>query len=125
MRSAFTLLELAVTIAVIAVLVGLLIPAIQIARNAALLTQSQTNLRQICSALNLAADAKNGNLPVLFWPSPPAKGGTWVELLPYLDRQDLYSGYFSSDAYQQWSMSANVGVFVNPLDPSYGPLTTR
>jgi prepilin-type N-terminal cleavage/methylation domain-containing protein len=97
LRQAFTLVELLVVIAIIGVLVALLLPAVQAAREAARRTSCQNNLKQIGIALHNHHDA----LLTL----PP--GGTYygncctpdtytnwaIEILPYMEQLPLYSRY--------------------------------
>ena len=95
-RFAFTLVELLVVIAVIAVLVGLLLPAVQAAREAARRLQCANHLKQLgLAALNY--EATHGGLPLTTTgpsrSSPPLGGGftSWhARILPQLEQSTLY-----------------------------------
>src|SRR5881398_2126850 len=93
---AFTLVELLVVIAVIAILIALLLPAIQKVREASMRTQCQSNLRQMALAFHSFHDAKH-RTPVYQGVDEPdygatiAPNGSWfLHLLPYLDYKVLW-----------------------------------
>jgi prepilin-type N-terminal cleavage/methylation domain-containing protein len=101
-RSGFTLIELLVVIAVIGILIGLLMPAVQKAREAANRISCANNLKQIGLAMHHYHLDFN-KLPPRAKSIPPADqnfgaGATWVVLiLPYLEQDNLY---------HQWDMKA-------------------
>lgn len=88
----FTLIELLVVIAIIALLIGLLLPAVQQAREAARRSQCKNNLKQLGLSLHNYHDT-HGRLPGTYWTGwgGPEKGSYLVQLLPYIDQAPLYS----------------------------------
>ncbi len=94
----FTLVELLVVIAIIGILVALLLPAVQAAREAARRSQCQNNLKQLALAVQNYVNANQGTLPpggITEGPCCGTRSGTsWsISILPYHEEQPLYDRY--------------------------------
>src|SRR4051794_39427022 len=97
---AFTLIELLVVIAIIAILIGLLLPAIQKVREAAARIQCKNNLRQLAIAMHNYETAEKAIPPYYGIVSPKgitpgsdrsAVAGSWfVHMMPYIDQNPVY-----------------------------------
>ncbi|HMP06473.1 MAG TPA: DUF1559 domain-containing protein, partial [Lacipirellulaceae bacterium] len=111
-RAGFTLVELLVVIAIIGVLVALLLPAIQAAREAARLKTCQNNLRQLALAcINHESNSKR--LPAGFTSIDGGPGDTldvfhtWASyILPFLEQASVFSQIdFSIPSYRPWELA--------------------
>ncbi len=139
----FTLVELLVVIAIIGVLISLLLPAVQAAREAARRIQCTNNLKQVALA-TLSYESAYGSLPrsgrlavdeltfvgdgtKVFYAAANHQAGTqtsWaVDLLPYVEQQNLYDAFdLTKNAFEQTSeaQAAFVSGYLCPSDEAEG-----
>ena len=96
LRRAFTLVELLVVIAIIGVLVTLLLPAVQAAREAARRTQCSNNLRQISLAMLNFESGQGKFPPSKYWDMVVGDSdgfyGPLARIMPYLEETQIYQG---------------------------------
>src|SRR5438093_11700691 len=115
----FTLVELLVAIAIIAILLGLLLPAVQKVREAAQRAQSMSNLRQLVIGLQDFGDSHDGTLPPNGGSLPYYKyGQSWVHassiyyfILPFIEQKPLYE----KGRWRVWT-NANPNTGYPPVD---------
>jgi prepilin-type N-terminal cleavage/methylation domain-containing protein len=127
----FTLIELLVVIAIIAILIGLLLPAVQKVREAAARTQCTNNLKQLGLAVHNMNDTYKYIPPGFGWQTTTNAGASgtgygtvFFHLLPFIEQGNLWkAGVWNNNPTWYWGPSGNVYVtgvkpFICPSDPS-------
>jgi prepilin-type N-terminal cleavage/methylation domain-containing protein len=125
-RPGLTLVELLVVIAIIAVLIGLLIPAVQRVREAASRTQSMNNMKQITLASHHYADVNRGYLPSIDgvnYASRNTEISLFIGLFPFIEQGNVQAAFNARypllpGGTRQAGTEFVVNLFISPADPS-------
>jgi type II secretory pathway pseudopilin PulG len=107
-RRGFTLIQLLVVLAVLLLLLGLLLPAVQKVRAAAARAQSQNNLKQICLAMHNAHDTYGG-LPPSVGKLADQDGTFFFHILPFIEQANVYRAK---------ALNTVIKTYIAPADPS-------
>lgn len=101
-RAGLSLLELVIVLAIIAILTGLLFPAIQFALKLSRTSACDNHLRQISLALSNYIDTTRSHFPLP--PVPDRPSGWALEILPFIEQTSLYNQF---DFQHDWLTAAN------------------
>lgn len=118
-RSGFTLIELLVVIAIIAVLIGLVVPAVQKVRILANRTKTQSNMRQIAFAA-LHANETGKKLPPSWGAFRGKTGGFFYHLLPYIEEESIYN-----ETNMALLPTHKINLYISPSDVTAGDGTVN
>jgi type II secretory pathway pseudopilin PulG len=114
MRRAFSVIELLVILAILLILIGFLVPAVQKVRQAAARTQSTNNLKQLGISIHNYNDTHK-KLPPAVGTVGTNEGSALFHLLPYIEN----TGFFNEAQGNSWKVAAKVTpVFHDPQDAS-------